>query len=88
MAAAEQARTEKAAAKEARARQAEADQDPERSVIPWLMRLGARADEARRAAAACDAAIPEASLEERLRFALSSMAPAHRRTPAGAVAMT
>ena len=85
VAAAEQAHTEKAAAKEALARQAEVEQDPERSVIPWLMRLGARADEARRAAAASDAAIPDASLEERLRFALRNMAPAHRRVQASAM---
>ena len=77
------AAAEQAAAKEEKARQLAAEQDPERSVIPWLMRLGARADEARRAAAASDAAMPGASLEERLRFALSTMAPAHRRAPAG-----
>jgi len=43
-----------------------ADQD----VIPWLRQLGFRTDEARRAAKLCDA-IPEASLEERVRYAIS-----------------
>ena len=40
-------------------------------VIPWLRALGFRADEARRAAARCEA-IPEAPLEERVRLALRS----------------
>ncbi len=48
--------------------------EPERDVIPWLRQLGFRADEARRAAAVCEN-IPEASLEERVRFALSLLAP-------------
>lgn len=52
--------------------------DPERDVTPWLRALGFRAQEARRAAAECDR-IPEASLEERLRFALRHLAPPHRR---------
>jgi hypothetical protein len=42
-------------------------------VIPWLRRLGFRADEARRAAALCEA-IPDAPLEERVRLALSCFA--------------
>lgn len=46
---------------------------PERDVAPWLRHLGFRADEVRRAAALCEA-IPEASLEERVRLALSSLA--------------
>jgi hypothetical protein len=49
--------------------------DPAHDVTPWLRALGFRADEARRAAAQCDA-IPGASLEERVRVALSSLAPA------------
>ena len=49
-------------------------------VIPWLRRLGFRADEARRAAAACES-LPEAPLEERVRVALSCFArPPHGRT--------
>ena len=44
-------------------------------VIPWLRGLGFRAEEARRAAARCDS-IPAASLEERLRVALSCFAKA------------
>ncbi|MFI5370513.1 MAG: HNH endonuclease [Candidatus Eisenbacteria bacterium] len=55
--------------------------DPEHDVTPWLRALGFRADEARRAAARCDA-IPGASLEERVRVALSSLAPARARRPA------
>jgi len=42
-------------------------------VIPWLRRLGLRADEARRAAARCEP-IPDAPLEERVRVALSCFA--------------
>jgi hypothetical protein len=64
-AAAQAARAEAAAAAE-RAR--------ERDVIPWLRQLGFRADEARRAAAPCES-IPDASLEERLRVALSFFHP-------------
>ena len=42
-------------------------------VIPWLRALGFRADEARRAAAACES-LAEAPLEERVRVALSCFA--------------
>ncbi len=59
----------RAAAEEARARAAAAE------VIPYLRRLGFRADEARRAAARCQS-VPDASLEERVRVALSSFAKA------------
>lgn len=51
----------------------ERELSPERDVAPWLRRLGFRADEVRRAAALC-AAIPDASVEERLRLALSGLA--------------
>jgi Holliday junction resolvasome RuvABC DNA-binding subunit len=57
------------AAAKARAAQ-EAERVKERDVIPWLRGLGFRADEARRAAALCEA-IPDAPLEERVRVALS-----------------
>ncbi len=57
---------------------AAAEQDPERSVVPWLRKLGFRVDEARRAAARCET-IPDAPLEERVRFALSFLGPSHRR---------
>ena len=43
-------------------------------VIPWLRTLGIRADDARRAAERCEA-IPDASLEERVRVALRSFGP-------------
>jgi hypothetical protein len=62
-----------AAAEEARVRAAAAEE-----VVPWLRRLGLRADEARRAAARCEA-IPDAPLEERVRCALSGLAPPARR---------
>jgi hypothetical protein len=62
----------RAAAKE-RAQAAAAEQDPERDVAPWLRALGFRADEVRRATARC-AAITNASLEERVRLAVSSLA--------------
>jgi Holliday junction resolvasome RuvABC DNA-binding subunit len=48
-------------------------------VIPWLRALGFRADEAQRAAARCES-MPSASLEERVRVALSCFAkPPHGR---------
>jgi hypothetical protein len=47
-------------------------------VVPWLRGLGLRIDEARRAAARCEA-IPHAPLEARVRCALSGFAgPSHR----------
>ena len=52
-------------------------------VVPWLQKLGYRAGEARRAAAFCET-IPHASVEERLRLALSHLAPPHRVVPATA----
>ena len=52
-------------------------------VVPWLQKLGYRAGEARRAAAFCET-IPHASVEERLRLALSYLAPPHRVVPATA----
>jgi hypothetical protein len=61
-----------------------AERAQERDVIPWLRALGFRADEARRAAARCEA-MPDASLEERVRLALSSLAPnGARRAAQGA----
>ena len=57
-----------AATEEARVRAAAAEE-----VVPWLRGLGLRADEARRAAACCEA-IPDAPLEERVRCALSGFA--------------
>jgi hypothetical protein len=42
----------------------------DRDVVPWLRALGFSAAEARRAAARCED-IPDASLEERVRVALS-----------------
>ena len=64
------------AAAAARARTVAVQQAEE--VIPWLRALGFRADEARRAAARCEA-IPDASLEQRVRLALTCFCP---RTPA------
>ena len=58
-----------------------------RDVTPWLRGLGFRADEARRAAEACSA-IPDASLEERVRFALSQLTPPHRRIEYHAATVT
>jgi 5-methylcytosine-specific restriction endonuclease McrA len=53
---------------------AAAPSPPERDVVPWLRRLGFRPDEVRRAARCCDS-IPDASLEERVRLALSHLRP-------------
>jgi hypothetical protein len=46
-------------------------------VVPWLVRLGFKAQEARRAAAHCEA-MPHAPLEDRVRAALSFLAPPAR----------
>jgi hypothetical protein len=46
-------------------------------VVPWLRRLGYRSDEARRAAKECEH-IPEGPLEQRVRAALSYLAPRAR----------
>ena len=73
-AAAEEARAlDAAVAEEARVRSAAVEE-----VVPWLRALGLRLNEARRAAARCEA-IPDAPLEERVRCALSGIArPSHR----------
>ena len=52
--------------------------DPEKDVTPWLRKLGVRAEHARRIAASCEALPSETSLEERVRFAVSQLAPPHR----------
>ncbi len=52
-------------------------------VIPWLRAMGFRTDEARRAAATCDA-IPDAPLEQRVRHALRQLAPRTTTIPAPA----
>jgi len=67
--------------KEARARELAANAEArERAmeVIPWLRGLGVSEREARRAAARC-AAMPDASLEDRVRHALKGLAPAGTR---------
>ena len=61
------------AREEARARAA-VENDPERSVIPWLRRLGYRLQEAREAALYSERR-PDAPLEERIRVALRHLAP-------------
>jgi len=54
-------------------------------VVPWLRTLGFRAGEARRAAEASGAALPDAPLEARVRHALRSLAPpCARKVPAPA----
>ena len=55
-------------------------------VIPWLRQLGFRADEARRAAGRCES-MPSASLEKRVRLALScfSKPPGREHGPGGNV---
>ena len=59
-------------AAEGRRARAAAEQPPELDVIPWLRKLGFRADEARRAAQG-SGAIPGESLEERVRAALACL---------------
>ena len=73
--AAARARAEVAAASE-RA-EAAAEQATERDVVPWLRQLRFRDDEVRRAAAHCET-IPDATLEERVRAALSFLGPRPR----------
>jgi len=68
------AEKEQSEARVAEMRPVAPEPDPERDVTPWLRSLGFRADEARRAAAYCNS-IPDASLEDRVRLALSCLAP-------------
>ena len=51
------------------------DTPDERDVTPWLRALGVRASEARRMAEICERTMPDASLEERVKRALSYLAP-------------
>jgi Holliday junction resolvasome RuvABC DNA-binding subunit len=69
-------------ARAAAARAAAEEQREERDVVPWVRALGFRADEARRAASVCET-IPDASLEERVRLALSCLGRPHRRVMKG-----
>ena len=64
-------------AQRARARAQAAAADPEKDVVPWLRKLGFSVAEARLASERCES-IPDASLEQRVRFALSVLAPPHR----------
>ena len=57
------------------------DWDPDRDVEPWLNALGVRGDDLARGAAAA-ATIPDAPLEKRVRFALSTLT--RGRAPRGA----
>jgi hypothetical protein len=71
---AERAAARAAAEQRAVEARAAAERAKELDVVPWLRQLGFRVDEARRAAKLCEA-IPDAPLEERIRFALKSLAP-------------
>ena len=53
--------------------------DPDLDVTPWLRQLGFRADEAMRAAAQC-APMDGASIETRVRAALTYLSPRGRRS--------
>jgi len=55
-------------------RTAKAPNALDQDVVPWLRALGFRADEARAAAERCDV-IPDAPLEQRVRFALQHLGP-------------
>ena len=59
------------------ARRAVEDRARTREVIPYLRRLGFNAEESRRAAALCET-MPNASLEQRVRRALSCFRPPAR----------
>ena len=65
------ARTEAADLAAAEARAAAARRATQLDVTPWLRKLGIRADEAQRLAKLCES-IPDASLESRLKYALSN----------------
>ncbi|MEO5617664.1 MAG: hypothetical protein ABIS67_07815 [Candidatus Eisenbacteria bacterium] len=65
-------------AREAARSQRGPSDDDDRDVTPWLRRLGVRAADARRAAEYCEH-IPDAPLEERVRVALSCLAPQSAR---------
>ena len=67
---------QEAAAEHARAAAAE-HAKAAAEVVPWLRALGFRADEAKRAAETCGSD-PDATLEQRLRAALSSLVRPHR----------
>ena len=71
------AREERASAAALDAGTRVAAQQRAQEVIPFLRRLGFRADEARQAAAQCET-IPDASLEERVRLALFHLRPPAR----------
>ena len=77
-AAEKRAAAERLAAVARAAAAAAAERAKELDVVPWLRQLGFRGDEARRAAARCEA-IPDTPLEERVRFALSVLGAPHRR---------
>jgi len=68
------------------------DEDPDRDVAPWLRALGCRNDEIRRGMELCEA-IPDASMEEKLKYALKGLKQGLVRrisfaTPAPAVTST
>ena len=74
--AAQTRRQEKAtqATNEAQRKRAEARAAAAEEVIPWLRALGFSAEEARRAAECCET-VPDASLEQRVRLALTCFGP-------------
>jgi hypothetical protein len=78
----ERVAAERAAEREAKARERTAAADSEKDVTPWLRQLGVCAGQARRSAASCGTLPPEATLEERVRFAVRQLAPPHRHVGA------
>ena len=76
----------RAAARERASKSTKPEPDPERDVVPCLRRLGYRADQAKWAAELCDKRddLRDASIEERIRYALYCLAPSCvRRKAAG-----
>jgi hypothetical protein len=74
---------EESAARRGRGPAATFERLEDREVVPWLRALGYRAGQARHAAERCEV-IRHAPPVERVRFALSCLAPrAIRRRPAG-----
>ena len=78
-----EAARERADESQARNGIAKREEDPDRDVTPWLRALGYRGDQLRRGEEFA-AAIPDAPLEQRVRYALSGLTRARRGQPSAA----
>jgi hypothetical protein len=78
----EQAKQAEAERRAAEAALAAEEQDPDRSVVPWLRKLGFKLEDARRAATHCES-MADATLEQRIRAALRFLTSSNRRLVMG-----